>query len=105
MILPLSSAIPMQIFPTANGTTSCLSITGFGGPGGKILIGSLPKLFLEASAQRLMQALGAYGFLGHKKRLKAFLEHIPAGLRTLQHVTSQVASIPRLRELSWHVSA
>ena len=40
--------------------------------------------FWEASAQRLMQALGAYGFLGLKKGLKAFLEHIPAGLRNLQ---------------------
>ena len=36
--------------------------------------------FWEASAQRLMQALGAYGFLGIKKGLKTFLDHIPAGL-------------------------
>jgi aminoglycoside/choline kinase family phosphotransferase len=56
--------------------------------------------FLEASAQRLMQTLGAYGFLGLKKGLKAFLDHIPAGLRNLNHVASQVASLPRLRELS-----
>ena len=39
--------------------------------------------FWEASAQRLMQALGAYGFLGLKKGLKAFLEHTPAGLHHL----------------------
>ena len=56
--------------------------------------------FWEASAQRLMQALGAYGFLGLKKGLKAFLDHIPAGLRNLQRATSQVASLPRLRELA-----
>ena len=63
------------------------------------------NLFWKASAQRLMQALGAYGFLGLKKGLKAFLEHIPAGLRNLHHASSQVASIPRLRENSqWHVS-
>jgi aminoglycoside/choline kinase family phosphotransferase len=56
--------------------------------------------FWEASAQRLMQALGAYGFLGLKKGLKAYLEHIPAGLRNLYRAASQVASLPRLRELS-----
>jgi len=56
--------------------------------------------FWEASAQRLMQALGAYGFLGLKKGLKAFFEPIPAGLRNLQRAATQGASFPRLRELS-----
>ena len=56
--------------------------------------------FWEASAQRLMQALGAYGFLGFTKGLIAFLEHIPAGLLHLQLATAQVASLPRLWELS-----
>ena len=56
--------------------------------------------FWEASAQRLMQALGAYGFLGLKKELKVYLEHIPAGLRNLHLAASNVASLPRLRELS-----
>ncbi len=56
--------------------------------------------FWEASAQRLMQALGAYGFLGLKKGLKAFLDHVPAGLRNLYLATSQVTSLVRLRELS-----
>ncbi len=58
------------------------------------------NIFWEASAQRLMQALGAYGFLGLKKGLKGFLEHIPAGLRHLHHATSQTPSLPRLSELS-----
>jgi aminoglycoside/choline kinase family phosphotransferase len=56
--------------------------------------------FWETSAQRLMQALGAYGFLGLKKGLNAFLDHIPAGLRHLQLAASRVGSLPRLRELS-----
>jgi len=56
--------------------------------------------FWEASAQRLMQALGAYGFLGLRKGLKAFLEHIPAGLRNLHRAAAQAASLPLLRELS-----
>lgn len=55
--------------------------------------------FWEASAQRLMQALGAYAFLGLKKRIKAFLTHIPAGLRNLHHAAA-MASLPHLRELS-----
>jgi aminoglycoside/choline kinase family phosphotransferase len=56
--------------------------------------------FWEASAQRLMQALGAYGFLGLKKELKGFLGHIPAGLRHLQLAASQAGTLPLLRELS-----
>jgi N-acetylmuramate 1-kinase len=58
------------------------------------------KTFWEASAQRLMQALGAYGFLGLRKGLTTFLEHIPVGLRNLQLAASEAGSLPRLRELS-----
>jgi N-acetylmuramate 1-kinase len=57
-------------------------------------------LFWEASAQRVMQALGAYGFLGLKKGLKVFLDHIPKGLAGLLRATTHVGSLPRLRELS-----
>ncbi len=56
--------------------------------------------FRKASAQRLMQALGAYSFLGRQKGLKSFLEHIPAGLENLQWAASSVPSLPRLREVS-----
>lgn len=58
------------------------------------------KLFWEASTQRLLQALGAYGFLGLRKGLRAFLEHIPAGVQNLQLASSQAASLPHLTELS-----
>jgi N-acetylmuramate 1-kinase len=58
------------------------------------------KMFWEASAQRLMQALGAYGFLGLKKGLKAFLEHIPAGVQNLHLAASRVTSLPCLQQLS-----
>jgi hypothetical protein len=58
------------------------------------------KMLWEASAQRLMQALGAYGFLGLKKGLKAYLGHIPAGLQNLHLAASQVSSLPHLLELS-----
>jgi hypothetical protein len=61
---------------------------------------SFRNYFWEASAQRLMQALGAYGFLGLRKGLKGFLDHIPAALRILNQAVSQTASLPRLLDLS-----
>ena len=56
--------------------------------------------FWEASAQRLMQALGAYGFLSLKKGLRTFLEHIPAGLRNLRLAAAKAAFLPSLEELA-----
>jgi N-acetylmuramate 1-kinase len=63
-------------------------------------LNTFQNTFWEASTQRLMQALGAYGFLGLKKGLKAFLEHIPAGLRNLHRATALVATLPHLHELT-----
>jgi len=57
------------------------------------------QAFWQASTQRLMQALGAYGFLGLKKGLTAFLDHIPAGLVNLQRAASHVLSLAHLKEL------
>ncbi len=56
--------------------------------------------FWEASAQRLMQALGAYGFLGLKKGLRSYLDHIPGGVRILSLITNQITSLPKLQELT-----
>jgi aminoglycoside/choline kinase family phosphotransferase len=58
------------------------------------------KAFYEASVQRLMQALGAYGFLGVKRGLSGFLEHIPRGLEHLADAAGRVKSLPRLRDLA-----
>lgn len=58
------------------------------------------EYFLEASAQRLMQALGAYGFLGLKKGRTAFLGYIDSGLRNLEDVTKQAANLPALQVLA-----
>ena len=55
--------------------------------------------FWEASAQRLMQALGAYGFLGLRKGLTAYLDHVPSGLANLAQAALHAASLPRLLEL------
>ncbi|MGD0022755.1 MAG: aminoglycoside phosphotransferase family protein [Smithellaceae bacterium] len=56
--------------------------------------------FWEASAQRLMQALGAYGFLGLKKHKPDFLKHIYNGIRNLILSTSNAKNLPLLHELS-----
>ena len=56
--------------------------------------------FREASAQRLMQALGAYGFLGLKKGRRDFLEHIDRGLQHLTEVTGQAAHLRALHALT-----
>ena len=58
------------------------------------------KAFHEASVQRLMQAIGAYGFLGMKRGLPDFLEHIPRGLENLIDAAGRVRSLSRLRELA-----
>ena len=56
--------------------------------------------FWEASAQRLMQALGAYGFLGLKKNKPDFLKHLHGGIRNLFMAASLCQNLPLLRELS-----
>jgi len=54
---------------------------------------------LRCSAQRLMQALGAYGFLGIDKGQKAFLEHIPTALETLRWIAVERDILPGLAPL------
>ena len=58
------------------------------------------ELFLLASAQRLMQALGAYGFLGLKRGKPHFLAHIRPALENLIEVTGEVGTLPRLNALA-----
>lgn len=52
--------------------------------------------FRDAAAQRLMQSLGAYGFLGLKKGLSSFLEHIPSALDNLIDAAGKSGMLPRL---------
>lgn len=46
--------------------------------------------------QRLMQALGAYGFLGLVKGNKTFLEHIPAAMTSLQTLVGEIDELATL---------
>src|SRR3982751_4307073 len=55
------------------------------------------QTFRHCGIQRLMQALGAYGFLGLVKGNQGFLAHIPAAIASLREL---VAEIPELDKLS-----
>jgi aminoglycoside/choline kinase family phosphotransferase len=55
------------------------------------------RVYRWCAMQRLMQALGAYGFLGLVKGRSHFLEHIPAALGNLRQV---VAGIEGLEDFS-----
>jgi hypothetical protein len=57
------------------------------------------NMFWDASAQRLMQALGAYGLLVRTKRLKNYLAYVPSGLRNLRTAAESAIALPRLLEI------
>lgn len=68
--------------------------------------------FHRAAVQRLMQALGAYGFLGLVKGKPEFLRFIPQGLENLADALKHLdgmremsALVERLRVSSFHVSS
>src|SRR5437773_7932639 len=46
--------------------------------------------------QRLMQALGAYGFLGLVRGHKNFLQYIPRAVRSLRHIVAKVDNLKQL---------
>jgi hypothetical protein len=56
--------------------------------------------FWMGSVQRLLQALGAYGFLGLKKHRTAFLHHIPNGLENLLTAVGNVGGLETLQGLA-----
>jgi len=53
-------------------------------------------IFDWCAIQRLMQALGAYGFLGLQKGRADFLAHIPAARRSLREVASRLDGLQEL---------
>ena len=54
---------------------------------------------LRCAVQRLMQVLGAYGFLGLVKKKPAFLKHIPRGLENLHYVAVEQGVMPVLEPM------
>ena len=61
--------------------------------------GSLAEGYLPAATQRLMQALGAYGYLGTALGKTAFLAHIPRALARLDEVLAHLPAMAATREL------
>jgi aminoglycoside/choline kinase family phosphotransferase len=49
--------------------------------------------------QRLMQALGAYGFLGLIKGHKHFLKHVPAAMKSLHGIVAQIDGLSELEQV------
>ncbi len=58
------------------------------------------EVFDLCAMQRLMQALGAYGFLGIVQEKPRFLDHIPTALASLREVTARLATVPGLGGLN-----
>jgi len=61
-----------------------------GGPGGSLSAADIRAMALAAGLQRVMQALGAFGFLGHIKGKRSFLDNIPAGLAVLREILGEL---------------
>ncbi len=55
--------------------------------------------FQLCAMQRLMQALGAYGYLGNVKGYDLFLDHIPVAIRSLGEVLAGIHDLEPLRSL------
>jgi aminoglycoside/choline kinase family phosphotransferase len=64
---------------------------------GRIVNGEFDQTLRFCGMQRLMQALGAYGFLGLVKGHQQFLRHIPAAMKSLSLIVSR---LPGLEELA-----
>jgi aminoglycoside/choline kinase family phosphotransferase len=57
---------------------------------GMEIVSDFDEIFHFCALQRLMQALGAYGFLGLQKGRPDFLSHIPAARRSLREVAARI---------------
>jgi hypothetical protein len=70
----------------------CAEVRAHGGE----VSGDFEAVYWLCAAQRLMQALGAYGFLGHEKGRDDFLAHIPVALPRLVSVLKRVGGLDSL---------
>ena len=63
---------------------------------GWIVDGQFDETLRLCAMQRLMQALGAYGFLGLVKGHKHFLRHVGSALRSLRSIVGQIEGLQKL---------
>ncbi len=61
--------------------------------------GEFDVIYLLCAMQRLMQALGAYGYLGLVRERPEFLEHIPAAIQSLKAVVAEIDGLESLAAL------
>ena len=73
-------------------------LSGLHGPG-RHEAADFRAIYDLCAMQRLMQALGAYGKLGHADSRTAFLDHIPAALSSLREVLATIPGLDHLRAL------
>jgi hypothetical protein len=66
---------------------------------GGVVPASFSRLLDLCAMQRLMQALGAYGFLGLVKKREHFLAHIPSALASLREVLVRIPALDNLKAL------
>lgn len=64
-----------------------------------VLAPNFRKIFYQCAAQRLMQALGCYGFLGLRRGKPHFKKHVAPALKNLREVLGKLFSEDRLEEL------
>ncbi len=62
------------------------------------LLENFDSIFDLCAMQRLMQALGAYGYLGIVKQRAEFLKHIPPALANLREVVGRIGALKSLGE-------
>jgi N-acetylmuramate 1-kinase len=65
----------------------------------RIISGEFDDILRLCAMQRLMQALGAYGFLGLVKGHKHFLKYVPAAMTSLRSVVEQIEGLHELEAL------
>ena len=71
---------------------------------GMAINGEFDSKLRFCAMQRLMQALGAYGFLGLVKGHKHFLKHVPAAMKSLHSVVAEIAGLEKLERLLTELS-
>jgi aminoglycoside/choline kinase family phosphotransferase len=65
---------------------------------GVVINGDFELKLRLCAMQRLMQALGAYGFLGLVKGHKHFLKHVAAAMRSLQRTVAEIDGLTELEK-------
>jgi aminoglycoside/choline kinase family phosphotransferase len=66
---------------------------------GVVISGEFDDKLRFCGLQRLMQALGAYGFLGLVRGHRNFLKHIPRALQSLRKIVAEIDNLRPLTEI------